>query len=52
MPVLLLAALLHDGGKAGEYCLVNRRLVLSDRGLLVDRRYTVIGWIAAARARY
>ncbi|KAA3651085.1 MAG: HD domain-containing protein [Rhodocyclaceae bacterium] len=50
--VLLLAALLHDAGKADEYRLVNRRFELSDRGRLVGHRHTVIEWIAAARARY
>ncbi len=50
--VLVLAALLHDAGKADEYRLTNRRLVLSDRGRLIGHRTTVIEWIAAACAKH
>lgn len=50
--VLILAALLHDAGKADEYRLVRRRFELSDRGRLIGHRNTVIEWIAAARAQH
>ncbi|AWI79165.1 metal-dependent phosphohydrolase [Parazoarcus communis] len=49
---LILAALLHDAGKADEYRLANRRLVLSDRGRLIGHRTTVIEWVAAACAKH
>jgi 3'-5' exoribonuclease len=50
--VLLLAALLHDAGKADEYDYDRRRqvFVMSERGALVGHRHTVIEWIAAAMA--
>ena len=51
-PVLLIAALLHDAGKADEYRLQSgqRGFVMSDRGVLVGHRHTVVEWIAVARA--
>jgi 3'-5' exoribonuclease len=49
---LILGALLHDAGKADEYRLANRRLVLSDRGRLIGHRTTVIEWIAAACTKH
>ena len=49
--VLLLAALLHDAGKADEYELTRSGYRLSDRGRLIGHRQTVIEWIAAARER-
>ncbi len=50
--VLLLAALLHDAGKADEYDFDRRRqvFVMSERGALVGHRHTVIEWLAAALA--
>ena len=50
--VLLLAALLHDAGKADEYDFDRRRqvFVMSERGALVGHRHTVIEWVAAALA--
>lgn len=50
--VLILAALLHDAGKADEYQLGYRKLELSDRGKLVGHRLTVLEWIAVARAMH
>jgi len=50
--VLVMAALLHDAGKADEYRWVHRRFELSDRGRLIGHRHTVLGWIAAARAQH
>lgn len=50
--VLILAALLHDAGKADEYRLGRRQIELSDRGRLVGHRLTVLEWIAVARALY
>lgn len=52
VPVLILAGLLHDAGKADEYRLVHQRFELSDRGRLIGHRNTVIEWIAAAQARH
>jgi len=51
--VLLTAALLHDAGKADEYKLhANRRsFTMSDRGVLVGHRHTILEWIAVAKAR-
>lgn len=49
--VLIAAALLHDAGKADEYCRINGRLQLTPRGKLVGHRHTIIEWIAAARAQ-
>lgn len=48
--VLIMAALLHDAGKADEYRLGYRKLELSDRGRLVGHRLTVLEWITVARA--
>lgn len=52
--VLLMAALLHDAGKADEYSFNYRRGVfeISDRGALVGHKLTVLEWIAAAMAKY
>lgn len=50
--VLILAALLHDAGKADEYRPVRGRFELTARGRLVGHRNTIIEWIAAARARH
>lgn len=51
--VLVAAALLHDAGKADEYRLSPNRqgFVLSDRGVLVGHRHTILEWIAAACSR-
>jgi len=50
--VLIAAGLLHDAGKADEYRLNPNRpgFVLSERGLLVGHRHTVLEWLAVARA--
>ena len=48
--VLLMAALLHDAGKADEYRLGYSGLELTTRGKLVGHRNTIIEWIAAAIA--
>ncbi len=48
--VLLMAALVHDAGKADEYRLGAQALELTDRGKLVGHRFTVLEWIAVARA--
>jgi 3'-5' exoribonuclease len=46
----ILAALLHDAGKADEYVSDEHgRLGLSDRGVLLGHGTTVVEWIAAAR---
>lgn len=52
--VLLMAALLHDAGKADEYRLDRSRgrFEMSDRGRLVGHRHTVLEWLAAARAQH
>lgn len=50
--VLVMAALLHDAGKADEYRLGYDRLELSDRGRLVGHKITVLEWIAVARAMH
>lgn len=50
--VLIMAALLHDAGKADEYQFGRTRLTLSDRGRLIGHRHTVLEWLAAARAQY
>ncbi|MCX7176022.1 MAG: HD domain-containing protein [Proteobacteria bacterium] len=53
-PVLILGGLLHDAGKADEYVFDHRRQVfsMSERGALIGHRYTVLEWIAAARAKH
>jgi 3'-5' exoribonuclease len=53
LSVLVTAALLHDAGKADEYRLRADRqgFVLSDRGVLVGHRHTILEWIAVARAK-
>lgn len=48
--VLLMAALLHDAGKADEYCLGGSGLEMTTRGKLIGHRHTIIEWIAAAVA--
>lgn len=50
--VLIMAALLHDAGKADEYRPGAGRLTLSDRGKLIGHRLTVLEWVAAARERH
>jgi 3'-5' exoribonuclease len=50
LEVLLMAALLHDAGKADEYCLGAGGLELTARGKLIGHRHTIIEWIAAAIA--
>lgn len=53
LDVLLMAALLHDAGKADEYAFNYRRGVfeISDRGALIGHKLTVLEWIAAAMAK-
>ncbi|MFZ4539585.1 HD domain-containing protein, partial [Propionivibrio sp.] len=53
-PVLILAALIHDAGKADEYEYDDQRksYFLSRRGILIGHRHTVIEWLAAAEACY
>ena len=46
--VLILAALLHDAGKADAYRLGHQQLELSDRGRLIGHQFTVFEWIAIA----
>jgi len=50
--ILVLAALIHDAGKADEYRKKHDRLEMSDRGRLIGHRHTIIEWIAAAKAQY
>ncbi len=51
--LLLLAALLHDAGKAEEYRLrADGSWVLSDQGRLIGHRNALIAWVAAAIARW
>lgn len=49
--VLILSALLHDVGKAGEYQWNDqaKQWYLSDRGALMGHRLTGMEWLAAAR---
>lgn len=49
--VLLMAALLHDLGKADEYLWNERssKFKLSDRGALIGHKLTTLEWMAAAR---
>lgn len=49
--VLLIAALLHDLGKAGEYAWdeTKKRWSLSDRRSLMGHRLTTLEWMVAAR---
>jgi len=53
LDVLLMAALLHDSGKADEYAFNYRRgtFEISDRGALIGHKLTVLEWIAAAMAK-
>lgn len=49
----VLAALLHDAGKADEYRLrVDGSWGMSDCGRLIGHRVTIIAWVAAAIARW
>ena len=49
----VLAALLHDAGKADEYRLrADGSWALSDRGRLIGHRFTLIEWVAAAIDRW
>ncbi|HRQ56394.1 MAG TPA: HD domain-containing protein [Azoarcus taiwanensis] len=50
--VLVMAALLHDAGKADEYRLGASRHELTDRGRLIGHKMTVFEWIAVARAKH
>lgn len=52
--VLVLAALLHDAGKADEYAYDHPRrcFVMSARGALIGHKHTLLEWIAAARAEH
>lgn len=54
VPILIIAGLLHDAGKADEYRFDPQRhtFTLSDRGVLVGHKNTVLEWIAAARAAH
>jgi 3'-5' exoribonuclease len=47
----VLAALLHDAGKADEYGARGSGLRMSDQGRLLGHRTTVAGWLAVARDR-
>lgn len=51
LDVVILAALIHDAGKADEYQSNRRGLRLSLRGELIGHRHTVIEWLAVARER-
>lgn len=50
--VLITAALLHDAGKADEYRLspYTSGYVMSERGILVGHRHTILEWLAVARS--
>jgi len=51
--VCILAALLHDAGKADEYLLTSSgQWRMTDRGSLVGHKVTVTEWIAAASVLY
>ena len=52
-PVLVLAALLHDAGKADEYSFDarRRRFQISERGALLGHKQTIVEWLAVARSR-
>lgn len=54
VPVLILGGLLHDAGKADEYCFDFKRHAyeMSERGALVGHKNTILEWIAAAMARH
>jgi 3'-5' exoribonuclease len=51
LPLLIVAGLLHDAGKADEYRRDEQsgRFHLSDRGELIGHRDTLIEWLAVAR---
>lgn len=49
----ILAGLLHDAGKADEYCLhPGGEWELTERGRLLSHKITVIEWVAEARAKW
>lgn len=50
--LLIAAGLLHDAGKAEEYRYdaKRKRFILSDRGVLIGHRNTLLEWLGAARA--
>ncbi len=53
MALCILVGLLHDAGKADEYCLSpNGQWVPTDRGKLMWHKVTVIDWVAEANARW
>lgn len=53
MALCILVGLLHDAGKADEYCLSsNGQWVPTDRGKLMWHKVTVIEWVAEANARW
>lgn len=47
----VLAAFLHDAGKADEYRISRHGRSLSTRGQLIGHRTTVVEWLACARAQ-
>lgn len=53
-PVLIMAGLLHDAGKADEYVFnaSGKAYRLSERGQLIGHKHTVLEWIAAAKAEH
>lgn len=53
-PLLTLACLLHDAGKADEYGFDRRRqcFEMSPRGALLGHKVTVLEWISAAREKF
>ena len=49
--LLVLACLLHDCGKADEYCMdTYKQWRLTDRGRLLGHGVTIVEWVAQARA--
>lgn len=54
IPVLVIAALLHDAGKADEYNFnYERRLFqISTRGALIGHKVSIVEWIATAIAQH
>lgn len=53
-PVLIMAGLLHDAGKADEYVFDSsrQRYAMSERGQLIGHKQTILEWIAAAQAKH
>lgn len=49
--VAVLAALLHDAGKAAEYEFCGSSLRMSDQGSLLGHKLNVATWVAVARAQ-